>query len=307
MSEDTGTELVALQPINAVTVFGTEGGSDSVLDAIRKQVEGLVLDISTEKGRKEIASVAYKIARTKTALDDQGKTLKAEMQKTVDLVDGERKKIRDGLDALKEEVRKPLTDWENAEKFRVEGREARILAMKVLTDLPFNEELTVEMIDERLKDLSDREKFEWQEFIMRAEATAKETREKLEAMKAKRIKDDAGKAELERLRKEQEERERKEREDRTLPKLRRRPSVKRKRRPLPKPKPRRKRPTAKNAKPMNAPRTNARQKKKPRRMRKTHRLAPIKRKRIAKPPKKRQRPTASLPKRKPTKTRRPLR
>lgn len=214
MSEDTGTELVALQPINAVTVFGTEGGSDSVLDAIRKQVEGLVLDISTEKGRKEIASVAYKIARTKTALDDQGKTLKAEMQKTVDLVDGERKKIRDGLDALKEEVRKPLTDWENAEKLRVEGREARILAMKVLTDLPFNEELTVEMIDERLKDLSDLEKFEWQEFIMRAEATAKETREKLEAMKAKRIKDDADKAELERLRKEQEERERKEREDR---------------------------------------------------------------------------------------------
>jgi hypothetical protein len=214
MSEDTGTDLVVLQPINAVTVFGTEGGSESVIDAIRKQVEGLVLDISTEKGRKEIASVAYKIARTKTALDEQGKMLKAEMQKTVDLVDGERKKIRDAMDALKEEVRKPLTDWENAEKLRVEGREARILAMKVLTDLPFNEELTVEMIDERLKDLADLEKFEWQEFIMRAEATAKETREKLEAMKAKRIKDDADKAELERLRKEQEERERKEREDR---------------------------------------------------------------------------------------------
>lgn len=212
MNKEQSSELVVIGQINAVTVFGQEGGSQSIIDSIRNHVKSLSLDISTEKGRKEIASVAYKIARTKTALDDEGKKLKADMQKTVDLVDAERKNIRDALDELKEEVRKPLTEYEEREKIRVRIREERIEQISNLA-IPFIPDPDVETIDAHLYQLKEAEVFDWQEFSMRAEHTANQTREKLERMKSDRIKRDEEKAELERLRKEKEEREQKEREE----------------------------------------------------------------------------------------------
>ena len=212
MSEETNSELIVVEPITALTVFGKEGGSETVIDSIRKQVEGLELDISTEKGRDQIKSVAYKIARTKTALDEQGKILKSEMQKQVDLIDGERKKIRDALDEMKEQVRKPLTDFENAEKLRVSVREERIAIIANLAT-PLVPDPAAETIQAHLDQLKETEVFDWQEFAMRAQATAEKTRTKLEAMLADRIKRDEEAAELERLRKEKEERERKEREE----------------------------------------------------------------------------------------------
>jgi len=204
-------ELIVLQPITAVAVFGKEGGSESVIDAIRKQVEALKLDISTSKGRDQIRSVARKIASTKIALDEEGKTLKSDMQKTVDLVDAERKKIRDALDEMKEQVRKPLTDWENAEKKRVQDREDRISVISSL--VKFEVEPTVDHIQIRIDQLSELSSFDWQEFSMRASETISATKYELERLLASRIKYDQDQAELERLRKEQEELARKHREE----------------------------------------------------------------------------------------------
>jgi len=212
MSEELGNDLIVIEPITALTVFGKEGGSESVIDSIRKQVAGLELDISTEKGRDQIKSVAYKIARTKTALDDQGKSLKSEMQKMVDLVDSERKKIRDACDALKEEVRKPLTDFENAEKERVRVREERISEM-VLKASPLMPDATAEIIQAHLDQLKELEVFDWQEFSMRSAATAEQTRTVLEGLLSRRKKHDEDMAELDRLRAEQEELCRKQREE----------------------------------------------------------------------------------------------
>ena len=130
-----------------------------MVDAIRKQVEALKLDISTSKGRDQIRSVARKIASTKIALDEEGKTLKSDMQKTVDLVDAERKKIRDALDEMKEQVRKPLTDWENAEKKRVQDREDRISVISSL--VKFEVEPTVDHIQIRIDQLSELSSFDW--------------------------------------------------------------------------------------------------------------------------------------------------
>ena len=70
--------------------------------------------------------MAYKVARSKTALDEQGKELVGAIKKQSGEIDAERKRVRDELDALKDEVRKPLTDWENAEKERVAAQEAAL-------------------------------------------------------------------------------------------------------------------------------------------------------------------------------------
>lgn len=110
--------LIPLESVNAVEVF-TGGGLDDLLARIRTEAVTLVPNVKTVAGRKEIASIAYKVSRSKTAIDDAGKALVADLKKQTGDIDSARKKARDTLDALRDEVRKPLTDWE-AEQDRIE-------------------------------------------------------------------------------------------------------------------------------------------------------------------------------------------
>lgn len=110
--------LIPLESVNAVEVF-TGGGLDDLLARIRAEAVTLVPNVKTAAGRKEIASIAYKVSRSKTAIDDAGKALVADLKKQTGDIDSARKKARDTLDALRDEVRKPLTDWE-AEQERIE-------------------------------------------------------------------------------------------------------------------------------------------------------------------------------------------
>lgn len=205
------TELVVLEQINPVEVFAKEGGADAVLDAMRKKVASIDRDISTAKGRDNIRSLAYAIARSKTAADDAGKLLKAEHQKVVDLVDAERKKLRDGLDALKEEIRAPLTEYENAEKARVKDHEDAIAAVEALTADLTDDPAAIQQRIDIMAQYADRD---WQEFAMRADKAMTTARDTLDKAHAAAVKAAADRAELERLRREQAEREQKEREER---------------------------------------------------------------------------------------------
>lgn len=120
------TEVVTVQKENALQVFSAEQGLDPYLAKIRAEIEGFVPDVSTVKGRKEIASIAYKVAQSKTALDNVGKELVAELKAVPAKIDAERKRMRDLLDSWKDEVRAPLTEWENAEAARVARHKASI-------------------------------------------------------------------------------------------------------------------------------------------------------------------------------------
>src|ERR1700729_269981 len=110
--------LALVETVTAVQVF-TENGLDSILERIEKEARTTALDISTPKGRKEIASLAHKIAKSKTALDKMGKDLVSGWKDKAKKVDAERARAWDRLEALQEETRQPLTEWENREKDRV--------------------------------------------------------------------------------------------------------------------------------------------------------------------------------------------
>ncbi len=118
-------DLMIAESKDLAAVFGC-GGIDPLLEEIEAKARSFVADASTTKGRKEIASMAFAVARTKTALDDAGKNLVAERKKVIGLVDAERKKVRDRLDALHDEVRRPLDEWEQSEKDRVAALNARL-------------------------------------------------------------------------------------------------------------------------------------------------------------------------------------
>lgn len=106
------TELIVREKINAIELYTKEGMVDPLLEEITKKAKEFVPDISTDEGRKKIKSMAHKVRRSKTLLDKLGKDLVAEWKQKSKAVDNSRKHIRDYLDNLADEVRKPLTEYE---------------------------------------------------------------------------------------------------------------------------------------------------------------------------------------------------
>jgi hypothetical protein len=213
MSNATENQLVVVQKENALQLFTTEKGLDPILTGVRKLIDEFKPDVSTKKGRDAIASIAHSVAKSKTYLDGIGKELVDKLKEQPKLVDAERKRIRDTLDAWKDEVRKPLTDWEEAEKARIDTHKAKISAFHDLIILPNGcNSSTIKTMIESAKSMTVDQSFE--EFEAEAHRAKEQCLLQLEQYLQSAIKYEAEQAELDRLRKEAAEREQKEREER---------------------------------------------------------------------------------------------
>ncbi|EPK3139474.1 hypothetical protein [Enterobacter cloacae] len=210
------TDLVVIEKQNAMAVFTTKEQLDPIIEAIEKEARSLVPDVSTRKGRDAIASMAHKVARSKTYIDNAGKDLVAELKALPKQIDESRRIVRERLDALKDEVRKPLTDWENAESARKEALQQRLADLQALADV-------IDSVGNYLPSVEIQQRIEsakavalddsWQEVAAEAGVAKDATIQQLEAamIVAKQREHEA--AELERLRKEAEEKARLEREE----------------------------------------------------------------------------------------------
>jgi hypothetical protein len=121
MEATTGTELALPAETGLADILRADDALEKTLRRIEAEARSQVLDTATAKGRKAIASLAYKIAQTKTALDSAGKESNAGLRAQIETVDAARRKVRERLDDLKAEIRKPLDQWEEAEEKRVAG------------------------------------------------------------------------------------------------------------------------------------------------------------------------------------------
>lgn len=209
----TEMQLAAVPPKEtALQVYSSENGLDPYLQKIRAEIDAFVPDVSTRKGREAIASIAYKVARSKTALDAVGKDLVAELKEVPKKIDAERKRMRDLLDAWQTDVRRPLTEWEERDAARMAMLEARV---QQLRDFSVVEGLQASGIQVQIDNLeaigvgANFEEFEAEAHRVKAASLAT-LREALAA----RQKYEAEQAELERLRAEAAAREQKEREER---------------------------------------------------------------------------------------------
>ncbi|WP_210453092.1 hypothetical protein [Pantoea ananatis] len=163
MSEST--DLVVIEKANALTVFKSADQIEEILQKVEREVMSFVPDVTTAKGRKEIASLAYRVSQTKSYLDGLGKDLVAELKEVPKLIDANRKTVRDRLDVLRDKARQPVTDWE-AEQERIKAEEeARIAAEKLAAQIESDHEIAL-LMDEKI----DRE---------RAEAAAEAERKRI--------------------------------------------------------------------------------------------------------------------------------
>ena len=135
-------DLVVIEKKNAMAVFTSNDQLDPLIEAIEKEARSLVPDVTTKKGRDAIASMAHKVARSKTYIDNAGKDLVAELKALPKQIDESRRVVRERLDALKDEVRRPLTEWE-AEQVRIKAEEAMnaLHAEALEMNIKFDQEL----------------------------------------------------------------------------------------------------------------------------------------------------------------------
>ena len=187
-----------------------------ILTDIKKRAELFLPDLTTKYGRKEIASFAMKIAKCKTGIDGIGKDLVAGAKAEIKLIDNKRKLVRDTLDELKEQIRKPLTEYEDAEKARVQRLSDGVNNMRDIGDKALIEwgSLSFMELQEQVQTLDDFDDGTWEEFNDAAVKAIKDSKEKIEQAIVKRIAYDAEQDELERLRKEAAEREQRKRDER---------------------------------------------------------------------------------------------
>lgn len=205
-------DLVIIEKANALTVFKSADQIEEILQKVEREVMSFVPDVSTAKGRKEIASLAYRVAQTKTYLDGLGKDLVAELKEVPKLIDANRKTVRDRLDALRDKARQPVTEWE-AEQARIKAEEeARIAAEKLAAQIESDHEIAL-LLNEKFdreaaeaKAEKDRQRVAHEEELKRQ---AVEQARQEAAAAAQRERDEAARREAElKAKSEQAERDR---------------------------------------------------------------------------------------------------
>ncbi|WP_413702953.1 hypothetical protein [Raoultella ornithinolytica] len=214
-------DLVVIEKKNAMAVFTNNDQLDPLIEAIEKEARSLVPDVTTKKGRDAIASMAHKVARSKTYIDNAGKDLVAELKALPKKIDESRRIARERLDALKDEVRRPLTEWED-EQDRIKAEEAMnaLHAEALAMNEEFDRQLAARIESDHemallMNDAFDREQSEKKAEAERQRIAREEDIKRQAEEKAKREAEEKHRAELEAsARREAEERAAKERAER---------------------------------------------------------------------------------------------
>ncbi len=208
-----GTQLIALEDISAdaaPAIYGHNKLATYVAQA-REQAANEVPDLTTRKGRERIASLAAAVSRSKTAVEKPGRDYLRRIKEVPKVIEAELREFVLQMDALRDEVRAPLNEWEAAEAGRIARIQAQVDRLRD-TDLSglsaadiarSIENLDAHVIDARY------EEFEPEAHRVKAASLAG-----LRAALASRQQHEAEQAELERLRAESAQREQREREER---------------------------------------------------------------------------------------------
>ena len=197
---------------NAPAIY-VKDGLKPFLQAVKEEVGSQVPDLTTSKGRARIASLAKKVSDSKVAVEKPGRDYLRRLKEMPKVVEVELKEFVDAMNALRDETRKPLTDWEAAEQARKDKHVDSIQAIKDMT--VFEATPTAAHVAKLISDLEAVEISDaWEEFLPEAAQVKDETLAKLRNLLAERTQYEAEQAELTRLRLEKEARDKKDNEDR---------------------------------------------------------------------------------------------
>lgn len=186
ITEDKWPEIYGVNKIN------------DYYDRVRAELLSEVPDLTTVKGREAIASNSRKVSTSKTLVEKPGRAyLKFIKETKCAAIEKELREFVEKMDALRDEVRKPLTDYE-AEQKAIEAKRiadeaaaesarlAEIAARELQEQVDRDHELAVFMYAEHLRQKEEAAK----QAIIEAELAAKAQKER-EAQIAKEAAENA--------------------------------------------------------------------------------------------------------------------
>lgn len=221
LDETTGTDIVAAVDAKPAIVLLDTEKFDVFYEALKAKAP-TDADVSTKKGRDALRSFAADVRSEKAKINRDRLRLTKEWRDLTSQVNDAGKQIDERLEGLAAEVRQPLTDWEEAEKQRVEW------CQTVIADLKRG---AVVSIDDTAETVRQRGEAAWNVLIkpetfgdmfVEAEAVKAATVETLKTALARLTKEEADRAELEKLRAAEAERLRVEQEKAAAAELERR-------------------------------------------------------------------------------------
>lgn len=206
-------QVIAIDHISeetAPTVY-VQNGLKPFLKMIKDEVCGEVPDLTTRKGRERIASLAATVSKRKVAVEKPGREYLRKIKELPKVIEAELREFVKEADALRDEVRKPLTDWEKAEDARVDAHNdgiQRIKDLAVFAETPSAAQVAQVIADLELVEIND----SWEEFLAEAAQAKDRSLATLRTLLADRTKHEAELAEIAKFNAEKAEREQKERD-----------------------------------------------------------------------------------------------
>jgi hypothetical protein len=109
--------------VNTCMIFSGRDQTQKIIDRLRLEASKHIPDTKTKSGRDAIASNAYKVSKSKVVLLKLADGLTEEWKRKTKIVTAEKSFLEKECDALRDDVRQPLTEWEEAEAARLKAEQ----------------------------------------------------------------------------------------------------------------------------------------------------------------------------------------
>ncbi|MDE1511970.1 hypothetical protein PWJ72_21400 [Serratia nevei] len=188
--ENTGLVVIDIKPESYPTLYVTNG-LDKYLNQIRQAVNE-VPDVSTAKGRARIASLAAGASRSKTAIEKPGREYLRHLKEQPKIIEAELRRFVIECDKIRDETRRPLTEWEAEQDRLKQEAEAKKKAEQLAAEIEVAHEMALLM-----NDAFDRDAKEKAEEVERLRKAHEEFIAQQAAEKAKREVEEKAKSDIE--------------------------------------------------------------------------------------------------------------
>ncbi|MBO1561827.1 hypothetical protein [Yersinia pseudotuberculosis] len=188
--ENTGLVVIDIKPESYPTLYVTNG-LDKYLNQIRQAVNE-VPDVTTAKGRARIASLAASASRSKTAIEKPGREYLRHLKEQPKIIEAELRRFVIECDEIRDETRRPLTEWEAEQDRLKQEAEAKKKAEQLAAEIEVAHEMALLM-----NDAFDRDEKEKADEVERLRKAHEEFITQQAAEKAKREAEEKAKRDIE--------------------------------------------------------------------------------------------------------------
>ncbi|HGP0847002.1 TPA: hypothetical protein ACLFOS_001911 [Yersinia enterocolitica] len=143
--ESTGLVVIDIKTESYPTLYVTNG-LDKYLSQIRQAVNE-VPDVTTAKGRARIASLAAGASRSKTAIEKPGREYLRHLKEQPKIIEAELRRFVIECDEIRDETRRPLTEWEAEQEQIKQEAEAKKKAEELAAEIEVAHEMALLMND----------------------------------------------------------------------------------------------------------------------------------------------------------------